>query len=169
MIKESPETFYTGMIVTATIFYVGSSIIKARLENGLECIIHTGDCDLPGLEGVNEGNGSLEKFQLITGRVKEIQYQEFTAKLNAKLEELSSHRGYIRAIWPDLDPSFMLQEEDVENSTYDPIKQIEKEKEEKLRVNKRYTPRAIMHPHFKNMTYQKAVDYLLRNSKEIPI
>lgn len=47
MIKESPETFYTGMIVTATIFYVGSSIIKARLENGLECIIHTGDCDLP--------------------------------------------------------------------------------------------------------------------------
>ena len=57
---------------------------------------------------MNEGNGGLEKFQLITGRVKEIQYHEFTAKLNAKLEELSSHRGYIRAIWPDLDPSFML-------------------------------------------------------------
>ena len=62
----------------------------------------------------------------------------------------------------------MLQEDDVENNTYDPIKQIEKEKEEKIRVNKRYTPRGIAHPHFKNMTYMKAVAYLTKNDKETP-
>lgn len=63
----------------------------------------------------------------------------------------------------------MLLEEDVENSAYDPIKQIEKEKEEKARVNKRYTPRGIMHQHFKNMTYMKAVAFLTKNDSEIPV
>ncbi len=55
MIGESQQTFYPGVIVTGTVQYAGPSIIRVRLENGLDCIIHMGDCDPPG--GMNEEQG----------------------------------------------------------------------------------------------------------------
>lgn len=46
MIREKREVFFPGQIVTSTIVFNNQSIIKVKLENGLEGIIHTGDFDI---------------------------------------------------------------------------------------------------------------------------
>ena len=94
---------------------------------------------------------------MITGRVKEIQPDQFQCKLTAKVEDLASHAGFITLIWPQLDRSFSVLPEDIANTEFDPIRQIELEKKEAQKVNKRYTPRKIMHKYFKNFTYKAAV------------
>eukprot|EP01022_Parablepharisma_sp_SALTPOND_P008951 TRINITY_DN1373_c0_g1_i2.p1 TRINITY_DN1373_c0_g1~~TRINITY_DN1373_c0_g1_i2.p1 ORF type:complete len:1804 (-),score=237.19 TRINITY_DN1373_c0_g1_i2:8682-14093(-) len=152
LMGETRQTFYVGMIVSATVIMVHDNNVRCKLENGMDAFIKKADL----IDDSSEWNMDITKKvtdnTVIPARVKEISMRDakFVVNLTIRKEDLRSHANWIK-LSPEDRKYFYVTPSDVENK-----RMIE---EEKKRAAK-YVPRRIMHKKFKNLSLLKATDYL---------
>ncbi|KAJ5074909.1 transcription elongation factor spt6 [Anaeramoeba ignava] len=164
---ETEETLKEGCLVEATVFkIINEKGIYCRLTNGLTGFIHKRNLTIEKKEEDKEKDKDkednrrerrrkedieLDKIikvgEVLICKVMSIKEDRFLIELTSKKEEVESKENMMMGITEEY---------------FDRNKE-EKMIEEKLKVqeDKRiYQPRAIVHPYFKNITYQQAESFL---------
>ncbi len=154
LINDTPSNFDVGHIVLARVMTVEDQHVKCRLDNELEATVWIKDIfeegEIPDARKMKEKY--IEGF-VFPARIKSIKTtneRNFKVDLTCKPSELSNHKNFVNI--KILDSCFkMVEQEDFKNRHY-----IQEAKTEV----KKYQPRNIKHPHFKNMNFINTIEYL---------
>jgi transcription elongation factor SPT6 len=148
-------SFGQGHIVLAQVIgYDRDKHVKCRLQNGLEATLWIKDVfeDLDSIDNEAKYKEMQEKYKenyWFEARVKSIDYGKFKVDLITKPSELASHKNYYMV--NKLDKFFLIEDEDLINRNYQPEVKTE---------HRKYIPRSINHPQFRNVTFQLAIEHL---------
>jgi transcription elongation factor SPT6 len=145
------ESFKVGHIVLARVVKVDNTHVKCRLNNDLEATVWIKDIYEDDQLDRNREQDMRERFKEQTSfeaRIKQINEHSFKIDLSTRPSFLASHKNFMQV---NLDKYFRIAEEDYINKRY---------QEEIKSEQKRYIPRAIKHPAFRNITFNQAIDQL---------
>ena len=145
------ENIRPGHIVLARVVRVDSAHVKCRLLNDLEATVwikHIFEDENIDTYREQEMKEKYKEGMLFEARIKSINENSFKVDLETKPSIMSSHKNSMQV---HLDKYFKLLEEDYVNKSY---------KEESKLENRKYIPRNIKHPAFKNITFVAAIEYL---------
>lgn len=161
LMGETKQTFYEGMIVSATVMRVNTSnsgrmgMVRCKLENGMDASIRPDDI-ADDYESESDIARKVVENSVIPARIKRIsQVPRIEVNLTIRRSELTSHKNWIKLSEEDR-KYFHIPDSDLENK-----RMIEEEK----RRTAKYYPRRIPHKNFKNLSYGEAIEYL--RNKEI--
>eukprot|EP00826_Nyctotherus_ovalis_P035984 TRINITY_DN3143_c0_g5_i1.p1 TRINITY_DN3143_c0_g5~~TRINITY_DN3143_c0_g5_i1.p1 ORF type:complete len:1087 (+),score=289.66 TRINITY_DN3143_c0_g5_i1:179-3439(+) len=161
LIGETKQSFYEGMIVSATVIRVNNSNsgrigpVKCKLENGMDAFIRSDDI-ADDYESDSDITRKVAENSVIPARVKRItQSPRAEVNLTIRRSELNSHKNWIKLSEEDR-KYFHIPESDLENKRI-----IEEEK----RRSAKYFSRRIAHKNFRNLSYTESIEYL--RNKEV--
>ncbi|XP_042395241.1 transcription elongation factor SPT6 homolog [Zingiber officinale] len=141
---ETDETISLGRIVQVTVRHVQESRIVCAFDSGLKGMIMSDDYSDEGFdpERIHEGD-------IITCKIKNVNKNRHVVYLTAKASDLRNRPFNIR----NRDPYYHEDEISLQSD-------MEKARKKKELAKKHFKPRMIVHPCFRNVTADEAIEYL---------
>jgi len=159
LMGETKQSFYDGMLVSATVMRVNPSnssrleLVRCKLENGVDAIIRPNDI---ADEYESDPEKKVTENSVIPARIKRItKGPRIEINLTIKKTDLSSHKNWVKLSEEDR-KYFHIPESDLENK---------KMMIEQKRPAHKYYLRRLTHNSFKNLSCSGAIEYL--RNKEI--
>nr|GMC79287.1 transcription elongation factor SPT6 homolog [Ipomoea batatas] len=146
---ETEDTLSEGRIVQATIRRVQPQKAICALDSGLSGILMKEDSS-DDWRDINDLTEKLRDGDILTCRIKSIQKNRYQVFLSCKENDMRGNRFQNNRI---MDPFYH------EDRSSLPTEQ-EKARKEKELAKKHFKPRMIVHPRFKNITADEAMEFL---------
>ncbi|KAI5659682.1 hypothetical protein M9H77_28475 [Catharanthus roseus] len=146
---ETEETLSEGRIVQATVRRVQPQRATCVLDSGLTGIL-TKEDNTDDWRGIDDLTEKLREGDILTCRIKSIQKNRYQVFLNCRESEMRSNRNQRQR---ELDPYYHEDRSNLQNEQ-------EKARKEKELAKKYFKSRMIVHPRFKNITADEAVEFL---------
>lgn len=144
---ETEETLSEGRIVQATVRRVQPQRATCVLDSGLTGIL-TKEDNTDDWRGIDDLTEKLREGDILTCRIKSIQKNRYQVFLNCRESEMRSNRNQRQR---ELDPYYHEDRSNLQNEQ-------EKARKEKELAKKYFKSRMIVHPRFKNITADEAVE-----------
>eukprot|EP01022_Parablepharisma_sp_SALTPOND_P012496 TRINITY_DN1607_c0_g1_i1.p1 TRINITY_DN1607_c0_g1~~TRINITY_DN1607_c0_g1_i1.p1 ORF type:complete len:1819 (-),score=141.65 TRINITY_DN1607_c0_g1_i1:4604-9991(-) len=157
---QSKHTLFEGKIVTANVIRAQGNGFLCRLESGIEAILDASD----DADGLTE---SFKERDMITTRITKITAKEgkLEISLSAKSKDLKQHDKWVK-LKPQDRTWFYIDPQDLEGPKIEPMSSVHSgphsdrtEEPGQQKVGK-YIPRSIKHARFRNVSLNKAIEYL---------
>lgn len=144
---ESEETLSEGRIVQATVRRVQTQKAICALECGLTGILTKEDSS-DDWRDVNDLTEKMREGDILTCRIKSIQKNRYQVFLSCKENDMRNNRYQNNQ---NLDPYYHEDRSSLQTEK-------EKARKEKELAKKHFKPRMIVHPRFKNITADEAME-----------
>lgn len=155
---ETEDTLSEGRIVQATVRRVQPQKAICALESGLSGILMKEDSS-DDWRDINDLTEKLREGDILTCRIKSIQKNRYQVFLSCKENDMRGNRFQNNR---NMDPFYHEDRSSLQTEQ-------EKARKEKELAKKHFKPRMIVHPRFKNITADEAMEVLLYSVKLIYI